>query len=234
MIICLETSTSLCSAALCDSSGVAALRESGENKSHASQLTVFIEELLSDARLKAGDLEAVAVSKGPGSFTGLRIGVSTAKGIAYAASIPLIGVETTFSMFCGISEEIRNRHGIDETSLFVPMLDARRMEVYYSILASDGKTFREISAEVIDEKSFRDIPENTRLLIFGDGASKCRTILNRKNIAFADEFRISAAHMYNPAFKALKERRFEDIAYFEPFYLKDFITSRPKKNILGR
>lgn len=234
MIICLETSTSQCSVALCDSNGVAALRESGENKSHASLLTVFIEELLSDAGLKARELEAVAVAKGPGSFTGLRIGVSTAKGIAYAASIPLISVETTFSMFCGINEEIRSRHGIDETSLFVPMLDARRMEVYYSIIASDGTTFREISAEVIDENSFRDIPDNIRLLIFGDGASKCRAILSRRNIEFAEEFRISAAHMYAPAFKALREHRFEDIAYFEPFYLKDFIPSRPKKNILGR
>jgi len=234
MIICLETSTSLCSVALCDNDGVASLRESSDSKSHASQLTVFIEELLSGAGLKAGDLDAVAVTKGPGSFTGLRIGVSTAKGIAYGASIPLIGVETTFSMFCGISEEIRNSYGIDETSLFVPMLDARRMEVYYSIFDSEGKTFREISAEIIDERSFMDIPENVRLLIFGDGASKCRKILSRKNVEFAEEFRISAAYMYKPAFKALEERRFEDIAYFEPFYLKDFITSRPNKKILGR
>jgi tRNA threonylcarbamoyladenosine biosynthesis protein TsaB len=234
MIICLETSTSLCSVALCDNDGVASLRESSDSKSHASQLTVFIEELLTGAGLKAGDLDAVAVTKGPGSFTGLRIGVSTAKGIAYGASIPLIGVETTFSMFCGIGEEIRNRHGLDETSLFVPMLDARRMEVYYSVFDSDGKRVREISAEIIDERSFTDIPENVRLLIFGDGASKCRKILSRKNVEFAEEFRISAAHMYKPAFKALGGRRFEHIAYFEPFYLKDFITSRPKKNILGR
>jgi tRNA threonylcarbamoyladenosine biosynthesis protein TsaB len=234
MIICLETSTMLCSVALCDSRGVVALKESSENKSHASQLTVFIEELLSDAGQKAKDLEAVAVTKGPGSYTGLRIGVSTAKGIAYAASIPLIGVGTTLSMYYGINGAIRKRYGVDETSLLVPMLDARRMEVYYSIFTSDGKIFKEISAGIIDDKSFRDIPDNFRLLIFGDGASKCRQVIRRKNVEFADEFRISAAYMYDPAFKALKERRFEDIAYFEPFYLKDFITSRPKKNILGR
>jgi tRNA threonylcarbamoyladenosine biosynthesis protein TsaB len=234
MVICLETSTLICSVALCDTDGVVALRESGEDKSHASRLTVFIEELLHNAGIRAGDLDAVAVSKGPGSYTGLRIGVSTAKGIAYAASIPLIAVETTLSMFHGIDETVRRKYGMDSTSLFVPMLDARRMEVYYSVLNAEGGTEKEISAEIIDDLSFSDIPENIRILIFGDGAAKCRQVIKRGNIMFADEFRISAAYMYKPAFKSLRERRFEDIAYFEPFYLKDFITSRPKKNILGR
>jgi tRNA threonylcarbamoyladenosine biosynthesis protein TsaB len=234
MIICLETSTLLCSVALCDANGVVALRESTENKSHASQLTVFIEELLSEVGLCVSDLDAVAVSKGPGSYTGLRIGVSTAKGMAYAGSIPLIGIETTLSMFHGIDETIKRKYGIGNTSLFVPMLDARRMEVYYSVLTSEGKTLKEISAEIIDEGSFSDIPENIRILIFGDGASKCKQVLKRRNTVFADEFRVSASYMHEPAIKSLRERRFEDIAYFEPFYLKDFITSRPKKNILGR
>jgi tRNA threonylcarbamoyladenosine biosynthesis protein TsaB len=234
MILCLETSTLICSVALCDDNGVVALRESGENKSHASQLTVFIGELLAEAGLRVGNLDAVAVSKGPGSFTGLRIGVSTAKGLAYAGSIPLIGIETTLSMFHGIDETIRKKYGTGKTSLFVPMLDARRMEVYYSILTSEGKSIKGISAEIIDESSFSDIPENVMMLIFGDGASKCKQVLKRQNTVFADEFRISAAYMYEPAIKSLRERRFEDIAYFEPFYLKDFITSRPKKNILGR
>jgi len=234
MIICLETSTTVCSVALCDKNGPVALKESSEDKSHASRLTVFIEELLSDAGIMASDLEAVAVSKGPGSYTGLRIGVSTAKGIAYAAPIPLISVGTTLSMFYGITSDIRNKYGLDENSLLVPMLDARRMEVYYSILTTGGILVRETTAEIIDELSFSDIPENTRMLIFGDGASKCKQILKRDNIVYAEEFRISAAYMYKPAFKSLEERQFEDVAYFEPFYLKDFITSRPKKNILGR
>lgn len=234
MIICLETSTSVCSVALCDSNRVVALKESHENKSHASQLTIFIEELLSGAGIKAKDLEAVAVSKGPGSYTGLRIGVSTAKGIAYGASIPLIGIETTTSMFYGITEDIKKRHGIDETSLFVPVLDARRMEVYYSVLTSEGKKYREITAEIMDENSFTDIPEDIKLLFFGDGSSKCKQILKRRNVEFADEFCISATYMREPAFKTLQAHQIEDVAYFEPYYLKDFITSRPKKNILGR
>jgi tRNA threonylcarbamoyladenosine biosynthesis protein TsaB len=234
MILCLETSTPVCSVALCGKNGPVALKESSEDKSHASSLTVFIQELLSGAGIRAADLEAVAVSKGPGSYTGLRIGVSTAKGITYGASIPLIGVETTLSMFHGITEDIRNKYGLDDTSLLVPMLDARRMEIYYSILTTGGNTVREITAEIIGEQSFSDIPESTRMLLFGDGASKCRGILKRDNIVFADEFMISAAYMYKPAYKAFEECQFEDVAYFEPFYLKDFITSRPKKNILGR
>jgi len=234
MIICIETSTAVCSAALCDLNGVVALRESIEHRSHASVLTLFINELLSEAGIKAGDLDAVAVSKGPGSFTGLRIGVSAAKGIAYGASVPLIGVETTRSMFCWITDNVRKQYGTDETSLFVPMLDARRMEVYYSVLAADGSTVREISAEIITENSFSGIPENVKILFFGDGAAKCMEVIKRPGAIFADDFRMSAAFMYEPAYKSFRERHFEDVAYFEPFYLKDFITSRPKKNILGR
>ena len=234
MIICLETSTALCSVALCNNDGVVALRESDENKSHASLLTVFIDDLLSKAGIRTKDLEAVAVSKGPGSYTGLRIGVSVAKGIAYASSIPLIGVETTLSMFNGITNKLKKKYGTDETSLFVPLLDARRMEVYYSILAADGRVVKGISAEIIDEDSFSSIPGSIRILLFGDGAAKCREIIKRPNIEIAEEFRISASLMYIPVYKALRERHFEDVAYFEPFYLKDFITSQHKKNILGR
>lgn len=234
MILCLETSTELCSVALCDSKGPVALKESRESKSHATQLTLFIEELLSSAAIKAGDLDAVAVSKGPGSYTGLRIGVSVAKGITYAASVPLIAIDTTVSMYYGIDENVRKRYNTGNDTLFIPMLDARRMEVYYSIFSADGKTIKSVSSDVIDKDSFTDIPWSNDLLLFGDGAEKCKSVITRKKVLFADEFTISASHMYAPAYKAFTERRFEDIAYFEPFYLKDFITSRPKKNLLGR
>ena len=233
MIICLETATAVCSVALCDANGEVALKESSD-RSHASRLTPFIEELLAQAGITASALDAVAVSKGPGSYTGLRIGVSTAKGMAYAASIPLIGIETTWSMFCGISAGMRKKYGMERNSLYVPMLDARRMEIYYAVYSDDGTRLKDISAEIIDENSFADIPEGVRMLFFGDGAEKCHKVLKRPDIAIADEFRISAAYMCDPARKAFEERRFEDIAYFEPFYLKDFIASRPKKNILGR
>lgn len=234
MILCLETSTKICSVALCDRNGVVALKEDREDKSHASRLTVMIGELLSEAGIKASALEAVAVSKGPGSYTGLRIGTSTAKGISYAAALPLIAIETTLLMYHGIGDDIRGKYGIGETSLLVPMLDARRMEAYYSIFNSHGAVVKEIAAEVIDEDSFGDIPEDIKILLFGDGSSKCRNVIKRKNTEYAEEFLISAAYMLNPALEALKTKHFEDVAYFEPFYLKDFITSRPKKNILGR
>jgi tRNA threonylcarbamoyladenosine biosynthesis protein TsaB len=220
--------------ALCNSAGVISLRESSDSKSHASALTVFIEEILNEAGVKTRDLEAVAVSKGPGSYTGLRIGVSVAKGIAYASSIPLIGIDTTLSMFWGIAGSKKENMATNIKSLFCPMLDARRMEVYYAIYDNMGNTVKEIAAEVISEDSFNDIPESIKIILFGDGASKCRDIIRRQNIYYNDDFRISAAHMYTPAVQAFKARRFENVAYFEPFYLKDFITSKPRKNVLGK
>jgi tRNA threonylcarbamoyladenosine biosynthesis protein TsaB len=216
--------------ALCEKSGVVGLKESIDTKSHASMLTVFINELLSEARIKAGDLEAVAVSKGPGSYTGLRIGVSAAKGIAYGASVPLIGIDTTLSMFYGIRSA--NLQDEDCDTLFCPMLDARRMEVYHAIYNCRGEIIKPVSAAIMDENTFMDIPEKNEVVFFGDGAEKLRNVIRRKNVRF-ENFRISAGHMCVPALNAFSENKFEDIAYFEPFYLKDFIATKPVKNILG-
>jgi len=225
MIICLETATNICSVALCDSAGVISLRESNDIKSHASMLTIFIDEIFKEAGITARQLDAVAVSKGPGSYTGLRIGVSVAKGIAYAASIPVIAIDTTISMFYGVTKK---------SAFCCPMLDARRMEIYYAIYRSNGEIFRNIAAEIITPETFSDIPEENEILLFGDGAKKCREVIKRPNITYDDNFRMSASHMHHPANKAFKEGDFEDVAYFEPFYLKDFITSMPRKNILGK
>ena len=232
MIICLETATNICSVALCDGAGVISMRQNSELKSHASMLTIFIDELLREYGIRAKDLDAIAVSKGPGSYTGLRIGVSVAKGIAYAASIPLIGVNTTLSMFWGLSGTQYHSSGNEVSNLYCPMLDARRMEIYYALYDSDGNTVKEISAEVIDENSFSNIPVSKRIIFFGDGAVKCKEIIKRNNTFFVDDFKISASYMFIPASKALKTHDYEDIAYFEPFYLKDFIASKPRKNIL--
>lgn len=234
MIICLETSTNLCSVALCDNARVISMRESNESKSHASLLTVFIEEIFREQGIKAGDLEAVAVSKGPGSYTGLRIGVSVAKGIAYGASIPLIGIETTLAMFWGLAGSQTFSAEPDSDLLFCPMLDARRMEVYYAVYDSAGNKIKNISAEIINEDSFIDIPESHKIIFFGDGALKCKEVVHRKNALFALDYQISASHMHKPVFQAFNECRFEDVAYFEPLYLKNFITSLPRKNILGK
>jgi tRNA threonylcarbamoyladenosine biosynthesis protein TsaB len=230
MIICLETATTLCSVALCDGSGVISTRESSELQTHAAMLTVYIEDILKDHDLKVRDLKAVAVSKGPGSYTGLRIGVSVAKGLAFGAGIKLIGVETTLSMYYGIV----NRYQSEKDTLFCPMLDARRMEVYYAVYDQEGKKIKDISAEVITADSFNIYPESKKIVFFGDGAMKCKDVIKRENTVFVEDFRISANHMYKPAMTALQEDRFEDVAYFEPFYLKNFITTVPRKNILGR
>jgi tRNA threonylcarbamoyladenosine biosynthesis protein TsaB len=233
MVLCIETATNLCSVALCSSEKVISIRESTEIKSHASMLTVFIDEMLKSNGIRARDLEAVAVGKGPGSYTGLRIGVSVAKGIAYAASVPIIGIDTTITMFRGMHSRIHDITGDIENTLLCPMIDARRMEVYDAIYDAEGNTFREISAEIISETSFTEIPESKKIIFFGDGSSKCREHIRRKNVYFAEDFRISASRMQIPAYHALNKRHFEDVAYFEPFYLKDFITSLPRKNILG-
>ncbi len=231
MILCLETATPVCSVALCDNTGSSLIRESHENKSHASLLTVFINELLAEAGLSANQLEAVAVSKGPGSYTGLRIGVSVAKGIAYGASIPLISVETTRSMFNSFSLNATKAY-TDEKTLFCPMLDARRMEVYYSLFDAKGNVVKDIAAEVITEKSFSEIAEDIKIVFFGDGASKTEGLTGHKNSIVAADFIISARGMEKTAYQKLKDRLFEDVAYFEPFYLKDFIATIPRKNIL--
>lgn len=234
MVICIETATNLCSVALISRGGVISLKENNDLKSHASMLTVFIDEALKDNGIKARDLEAIAVGKGPGSYTGLRIGVSVAKGIAYAASIPLVGVGTTLSMFWGMAGRIEEITGDRENTLFCPMIDARRMEVYNAVYDSQGNTEKEISADIIREDSFADIPESKKIIFFGDGAAKCKEVIRRKNVYFHHDFRISASHMLKPVYQAIDNRHFEDVAYFEPFYLKDFITSIPRKNIFGK
>jgi tRNA threonylcarbamoyladenosine biosynthesis protein TsaB len=234
MILCLETATPVCSVALGDNKGVVCLKESGEGKSHASLLTPYIDTVLREAGIKAGNLEAIAVSKGPGSYTGLRIGVSTAKGIAYAASIPFIAIETTFSMFHGFIGEAQERYRLSADDLFCPMLDARRMEVYYTVFDVEGRTIKGIAAEVIDRNSLSVFLASSRIFFFGDGALKCRNVIERKNSVFADDFKISAAYMLKPAYAALERKQFEDVAYFEPFYLKDFITTKNVKNIFGK
>lgn len=233
MILCIETATTVCSVALVENGVVKGLRESSVDKSHAALLTIFIDELLAEAGIKAGDLEAVAVSKGPGSYTGLRIGVSTAKGICYGASVPLIGIGTLESVFNGTLAMQESEQWKKEEALVCPMLDARRMEVYSALYNFQGGEVRGVKAEVITEDSFSEILAAKRVIFNGNGAEKCRGIINSPNAVFAEGYVISASSMAEPVSRALSEKRFEDVAYFEPYYLKDFIATVPRKNILG-
>ncbi|MBN1108660.1 MAG: tRNA (adenosine(37)-N6)-threonylcarbamoyltransferase complex dimerization subunit type 1 TsaB [Bacteroidales bacterium] len=233
MILCIETATSLCSVALCDRDGVVITGHSDDSRSHASQLTILIGQVLRETGMKASGLEAVVVSRGPGSYTGLRIGVSTAKGIAWGASIPLIGVDTTLSMFHGYIEAARKKHAALEHDLFCPVLDARRMEVYYAVYNAQGNTVTGIGAAIVDNTFPPVTDDSERIFIFGDAAVKCREVINRNNVFFDEDFRISSSSMMKPAYEALDKKQFEDVAYFEPFYLKDFLATKPVKNILG-
>ncbi|MCU0366400.1 MAG: tRNA (adenosine(37)-N6)-threonylcarbamoyltransferase complex dimerization subunit type 1 TsaB [Bacteroidales bacterium] len=229
MILCIETATPVCSAALCDHNKIVNVLVAEQGLSHASQLTVLIGELLETAGVAPLSLEAVAVSKGPGSYTGLRIGVSVAKGIAYGAGIPLIGINTLAAMCHGYLAVNTLPEG--DTTLLCPMIDARRMEVYNALFTAKGVMVRETSADIITEKSFSAELESGKVIFFGSGAEKCREVITGRNAHFEDDFALTASYLHIPSVRALREKHFEDVAYFEPYYLKEFIATVPRKLI---
>ncbi len=226
-ILLIETSTIVCSAALACDGKVVAMRESQERLSHAGQLTMFIESIMKETGISFDQIDAVAVSKGPGSFTGLRIGVSTAKGICYALDKPLIAIGTLVSMASGFIQS--NKTMIGPNDLLCPMIDARRMEVYLSVFDTRLASMIETEAVVIDEQLFGS--ELTRQVIwfFGDGAPKCRGLLSHQpNARIVDHFLPSAAFLAGMAHEAFISKLFVDTSYFEPFYLKDFVAALPR------
>ena len=221
-ILCIETSTTMCSVALCNEDRIIALKETNEGYTHAENLHVFIDEVLKQSGIAKKDLNAVAVGKGPGSYTGLRIGVSAAKGMAYALGIPLISVNTLFNMALKVKQQF-----VQKEVLFCPMLDARRMEVY---TATYDKILQEVTptrALVIDESSGSQFESDKHYIFFGDGMPKCKEALAElKNASFVENIFPSALNMKDYVLQAFKEKRFEDVAYFEPFYLKEFFTGK--------
>ena len=226
MILCLETSTTVCSVALNDICCTIALRESEKQNAHSEKITTFIKEVMDTAGIDYPQLDAVAVSKGPGSYTGLRIGVSTAKGICYAADLPLMAIDTLEAMAYGIKEKLGSQ--IDKNDLLIPMIDARRMEVYASIFDANLNKIEDTAALIIDENTFADLRKEHHLWLFGDGAPKlCKIFEGQDNISIIDGFKPSAAYMRSLAERALLDKSFVDVAYFEPFYLKDFIAGKP-------
>ena len=235
LILNLDTSTQICSVALALDGELLGLKESREDKSHASLLAVFIKDLLKENATAISDIDAVAVSKGPGSYTGLRIGVSTAKGLAYASGIPLISVDTLSSMVNGVihGNQIENKAlSRDKTLCLCPMIDARRMEVYTAIFNPAGEMIEPIDAKIIQEDSFIDILEQNRMIFFGNGAAKCRDILQHPNAIFLEGIDTSARFMVSLSELAWQQKCFEDVAYFEPFYLKDFVATIPKNKLI--
>jgi len=219
-ILNIETATKNCSLALSQNGQTLALKETAEaGYSHAEKLHVFMEAILKENNIDFKDLSAIAVSQGPGSYTGLRIGVSAAKGLCYSLNIPLIAVDTMFAL----SKKLTIENGV-----IIPMLDARRMECYTAVFNSNHEKIREIKAEIIDETSFEDIQETIHFI--GDGASKCKEILTGDKFVFHDDIEFpSANEMSAIAFEKHQKSDTVDVAYFEPFYLKDFMMTSPSK-----
>lgn len=225
LILNIETTTKVCSVALFKDDRLMAMQEVHEEKfSHAEKLNVFIDQVMEEAGSPLTELDAIAISQGPGSYTGLRIGTSTAKGLAYALGVPLIAVDTLKAMANGLL--IQNP---DYTGLIQPMIDARRMEVFTNTFSAKGEPLGETQAVVLEQDSFKDLIEDNELTFLGDGAEKARALYqDTSNLRFESIFP-SAKYMGPLAFEKHKSSDFVDLAYFEPFYLKDFIAGKPRK-----
>ncbi len=274
-ILNIETATKVCSIAIGKDGKLIALKEADKEKSHSSVITLFIQEVLKEASIALSSLDAVAVSKGPGSYTGLRIGVSTAKGVCYSLDKPLIAISTLQAMALGAappgppvgggsqhsetpssppptppkggeSQRSKTHYNPSDKSdaipkvspqrgdgrgaavLFCPMIDARRMEVYTAFYDMNNNEVRKTSADIIDENSYTDILDKNKVVFFGDGAAKCKEVLSHYTSAiFVDNVFPSARNMIPLSEKAFNDRQFGDVAYFEPYYLKDFIAGIP-------
>ncbi|HYK76106.1 MAG TPA: tRNA (adenosine(37)-N6)-threonylcarbamoyltransferase complex dimerization subunit type 1 TsaB [Daejeonella sp.] len=224
LILLIETATTSCSVALAGDDKILALKEVNERNIHASHITLFIEEVMQQAGKSYSELDAVAISKGPGSYTGLRIGVSTAKGLCFALDIPLVAVDTLQAMASGVRF---SEADWDADTLFCPMIDARRMEVYTALFDQNLDAVLPTEAKILDEHTFDQYLDQYQIVFFGDGSEKCKALYaERNNVSFTD-FQNSAAHLSHLAFQKLEAGQTEDVAYFEPFYLKDFIAGRP-------
>ena len=218
----IETTTKNCSIALFENENLITLKEQRSEKySHAEQLILFIEEVLRQANISLKEIHAIALSKGPGSYTGLRIGTSTAKGLCYSLGIPLISISTLRAMAFEMAKK-------QDYTFYCPMIDARRMEVFSSIFDQSNNEVREIRADIVDEYTYAQFLQE-KVLFFGNGASKCKTIVDNANAYFLDGVFPSAKDMGVLGSERYANRYFEDVAYFEPYYLKDFVAGIKKK-----
>lgn len=234
LILSIETGTDICSVALANDGELMALRESDEGRDHAKKVALFVDELLRETGVQPSDLDAIAVGKGPGSYTGLRIGVSFAKGMCYALNIPLIALGSLDAL-TEVAREDYDAGILDieeeewSHAYLCPMVDARRMEVYTQIFDTEGVAVSEVTAEVVTPESFASWRTNGKLVIFGNGSAKCtETLPDAIQVSVSP----SARGLVRLAEEAFKAERFEDIAYFEPFYLKEFLVIPSKKKLL--
>ncbi len=236
LILNIETSTTVCSVALAQNGIVISKRENHDEKSHAKTLTIYIDEVLKEAKVSFNQLDAIAVSKGPGSYTGLRIGVSVGKGLCYALNKPLIAVNTLQLMCLGLINKVNSGEVAIEnfsSSYLLPMIDARRMEVYTALYSSDRKVIKDVSAEILTAESYEEILDVNRIVCFGNGAFKASELIKHPNFKYIADIYTQAQYMAEISEEFYLMKKFEDVAYFEPFYLKDFVATIPKKNIFN-
>lgn len=222
-ILCIETTTPICSVALSKDGKLLAEKKDVVGQNHAKLLTVLIEELFARAQFSFSDLDAVAISQGPGSYTGLRIGTSAAKGICYALDIPLIAINTL--------QALANNNTLSPTALRCPMIDARRMEVYCQLFDSSLNPKSDVTAKILNENSFQEILKQHTIAFFGNGAEKFAEICIAPNAIFPRGILPLATQMAKLAEENYKEKKFKNVAYFTPFYLKNFQVTTPKKQV---
>lgn len=214
-ILCIETTTTNCSVSIVQAGKtIALLEENRENYSHSENLHGFISKALEQASISKSQLDAVAVSMGPGSYTGLRIGVSAAKGLCYALDIPLISVDTLYTLALQVK---------DEEAYIVPMLDARRMEVYTALYDNQHNLLEKTNAKILNDSSFLSYLEKGKVIFIGNANDKFKTVCSHPNAVYVDDALPSANEMCSEAYFKYKKSDFENVAYFEPFYLKDFV-----------
>jgi|TARA_B110000503_G_C7154005_1_gene416451 tRNA threonylcarbamoyladenosine biosynthesis protein TsaB len=226
-LLAIETATKICSVGLFKDGELLLLKEENGDYSHAENLADFTNQLLVKSKLDVKDLSAVVVSKGPGSYTGLRIGVSFAKGLCYALKIPLISIDTLHAIALGWVQS-----GSPEVDLICPMIDARRMEVYSAIYNSNLQSLKSISADIIEVNSYSELIQDKTVVFIGDGANKCQNLLQGEKRTFRGDFLPSAAYLGKEGYIKFQKSNFEDVAYFEPFYLKEFIALKSKKSVI--
>ncbi len=226
LILCIETSTDVCSALLGNENEILLEKVCYEQQNHAAKLPLFIEEIINFVRTNALTIDAIAVSEGPGSYTGLRIGVSTAKGLCYAMNLPLIAIDTLQIMAQSATQQT------EDDIILCPMIDARRMEVYAAMFDCNLTKISPTSPIIINENSFDKTLSSQKIMFCGNGSNKCRGVIESNNALFAENIMPLARNMIRIAQKKFISKEFVDVAYFEPFYLKEFIGTKPKNKVI--
>lgn len=226
-ILNIETATPVCSVVVSNNGAIIFERENTDGPSHASLLGVFVADAIAEVRAKGYILDAISVSCGPGSYTGLRIGVSEAKGLCYGLNIPMIAIKTPLI----IAQKVIETEEVGADTLLCPMIDARRMEVYAALYDKELHVVRDIAADIVDSDSYQEYLSKSKVLFFGNGADKCKDALVSGNAHFLEGIYPSARYMVRLSEEAYAAQQFVDTAYFEPFYLKDFVATTPRKNL---